>query len=63
MHGCEIEDVKNANIEKIKTINFVTYYYEATNAALCDTLTGSGHFSWNVYHIFFLHIPQWTGNG
>ena len=33
------------------------------DCVLPDRLTGSGHATWYVYRIGFLHIPEWAGNG
>lgn len=61
-HGCNWEEVMNAEFEKKDDIGIIKSVYK-TNATLPDKLTGSGHSTWYVYKIVLIDIPIWAGNG
>ena len=63
-HGCNWEEVMNAEFEKrmIEDIGIIKSVYK-TSATLPDKLTGSGHSTWYVYKIVLIDIPIWAGNG
>ena len=63
LHGCDRMDVKNARFEKVEDVSVTKSVYMAVNTLLPDELTGSGHQTWYVYRILFIHIPVWAGNG
>ena len=63
LHGCERTDVRNAAFEKVDDLSVTKSVYMAVNTLLPDELTGSGHQTWYVYRILFIHIPVWAGNG
>ncbi|MDD6232556.1 MAG: hypothetical protein PUA89_07595, partial [Frisingicoccus sp.] len=60
-HGCNWEEVMNAEFEKKDDIGIIKSVYK-TNATLPDKLTGSGHSTWYVYKIVLIDIPIWAGN-
>ena len=61
-HGCNWEEVMNAEFEKKDDIGIIKSVYK-TSATLPDKLTGSGHSTWYVYKIVLIDIPIWAGNG
>ena len=63
LHGCDKAEVKNARFEKVDDVSVTKSVYRAVNTVLPDRLTGSGHQTWYVYRILFIHIPIWAGNG
>lgn len=62
LNGCSWDEVMQAEFEKTDDLSLCKSVYRA-DCVLPDRLTGSGHATWYVYRIGFLHIPEWAGNG
>ena len=62
LNGCSWDEVMQAEFEKKDDFSLCKSVYCA-DCVLADRLTGSGHATWYVYKIGFLHIPEWAGNG
>ena len=60
LHGCRIGEVLQAGFEKTEGRPFVSAWRADTD--LLDRLTGSGHRTWRVYSVLFIHIAVWAGN-
>ena len=62
LNGCNRTEVMAAQFEKVDDISMIKAQYR-TQSTLPDKLTGSGHSEWYVYHVLFVNIPKWAGNG